>query len=232
MPPCGSAACPVAAPTSEVLRSIRTRVVGTDRTWWRSSRLHPEALAPPGTGDTRFAPLADTAHGYVGATRTVALLETALHAASGPDPTIFVVTLAGWAVSGVELTAALRLADLRDPQLARLGIPRSALVDTTPRHYPCTREWAKRLQTHRPGGRQVAGVLWHSRQADLHARSRPTGLLADLLTHRPAEVAVVWHPHGPATPFRATGNRTPLVNGGAPSRLLTELSALIATPIV
>lgn len=199
--------------------------------WWRSS-THPAAsLAPPGTGDTRFAPLPGTSHGYFGATRTVSLLESALHSASGPDPTIYLVELAAYEVSEIELIADMRLFDLRDDQLMRLGIARSALVDTTPNHYRCTRAWAERLHHRRPGGYEVSGILWHSRQADLHARAHPDGLLADVLRHGQVEVGVVWHPPGPPAPFAATGAVEALVAEGRPTRLVTELSALTAIPI-
>lgn len=230
-PPCGDPSCPVAEPDPAKLRRVRTVTVAAGSRWWRGTRHQPGRLAPPGSGDTRFAPLPGTAHGYFGRTRTVALLESALHEASGPDPAIYVAALAGWVVAEVALTAELRLVDLRDSELGRLGVARFALVDTTPRHYGCTRGWASVLQARRPAGHPVAGILWHSRQADLHARSQRGGLLADVLTHTPAEVAVAWHPHGPASPFRPTGAREVLIEDGQPTRLLRELSALIGAPM-
>lgn len=139
--------------------------------------------------------------------------------------------LNGYAVSGVRLTSVLRLADLRDPELERLGVERSALVDTTPQHDPCTRAWAARLQSRRVGPHPLQGILWHSRQADLHQRAQEGGLLADLLVHAPAEVGVLWHPPGPANPFATIEPAAPLLVDGAPSRLLTELSAAIGVPV-
>jgi post-segregation antitoxin (ccd killing protein) len=65
-------------------------------------------------------------------------------------------------------------------------------VDTDPLHHPCTREWAGEIAAGRSGPGPVDGLLWHSRQADLHARSHQDGLLGDLLTHRATEVAVIW----------------------------------------
>ncbi len=230
-PPCGDRACPVVEPSGALLRRLRTVVLPAASTWWCGTRHAPETLVPPGFGDTRFAPLPDTRHGYFGATRTVALLESALHEASGPEPTIYQARLSGWSVHEVELTHTLRLIDVRDPELARLGLTRRQLVDTTGRHYPCTRVWASHLQTRQPGGYQIAGVVWHSRQADLHVRSHAEGLFADVLVHGPAEVGVAWHPYGPSSPFRATGRTEVLVMDGRPSRLLSELSALIGAPI-
>ena len=230
-PPCGDRSCPVVEPSGALLRRLRTVVVPAASTWWRGTRYAPESLAPPGHGDTRFAPLPDSRHGYFGATRTVALLESALHEASGPEPTIYMARLAGLSVHEVELTDPLRLVDLRDPELGRLGLQRWQLVDTTGRHSPCTRVWAAHFQTRQPGGYPIAGVVWHSRQADLHARSQPEGLLADVLVHAAVEVAVAWYTYGPLSPFRATGRTEHLVTDGRPSRLLSELSALIGVPI-
>ena len=126
----------------------------------------------------------------------------------------------------------VRLVDLRDPQLERLGLDRDQLVATTARHYPCTRRWAAALQHRRVGGYPVAGAVWHSRQADLHRRANPTGLAADLLVHRPVEVAVLWSPEGPARPLRTAGRAEPLLVEGRPARLVEELSALIGAPIL
>lgn len=233
-PPCGSGRCPIAEPTPNLLRKTRTAVLDIPDGWWRG-RAHtdrPDALVP-GVGDTRFAPLPETRHAYIGRSRTVALLESVLHHTSGPAPTIYRATLADWVVAEVTLTEPVRLFDLRDPELARLAIPRVALTDTTARHYPCTRVWASRLQHRAPGGHPVAGIIWHSRQADLHARANQAGLLADLLQHRPADVAVLWHPAGPPAPLSATGQTVALLDAtGGPTRLLSELSALIGAPIL
>lgn len=230
-PPCGQADCPVAEPAPGLLRHLRMVTLDPGGQWWRGSRHPAASLAPDRTGNTRFAPLEGARHGYFGATRTVALLESALHEASGPEPTIFVAKLASYAIRGVTLTSTLRLADLRDPELERLGVHRPALVDTTPQHYPCTRMWAARLHGRHAGPHRLQGILWHSRQADLHRRAQSGGLLADVLVHTPAEVGVVWHPPGPAKPFAAVGDPEPLVVDGAPSRLATELSAAIGVPI-
>lgn len=225
--PCGRPGCPVAEPAGVLLRKVRSTTVGPGRTWWRGSRHPAGTLAPAGAGDTRFEPLPDTRHGYFGATKTVALLESVLHETSGTDPIIYLARLAAYCIGAVELTTELRLADLRDGELVRLGVARHALVDTTPEHFPCTRGWAERLQ----GRRGVEGVLWHSRQADLHRRANPGGLLADVLVHTPAEVAVVWSPPAPHDVFAMAGSPEALVIAGGPSRLVTELSALIGAPV-
>jgi hypothetical protein len=193
-------------------------------------RFPPEILVP-GVGDTRFAPLPGTTHTYVSATRTAALLESALHEMSGPDATIYRAQLAPWSLAPMRLVEDVRLVDLRDPQLVRLGVERRQLVDTDPLHYACTRRWAAALQDHHVGGYEVAGIVWHSRQADLHARAQRGGLAEDLLAHRAIEVAVLWHPHGPARPLRLDGSPERLLVGGRGSRLVAELAVLLQAPI-
>lgn len=187
----------------------------------------------PGKGNTRFAPLADAHHVYVSRTATAALLESALHHASGPDPTIFQVELAKWTLASVQLASDVRLVDLRDPELDRLELGRNQLVNTEAVHYPCTRRWAEAVQHRKIGGQPVHGILWHSRQADLHADAHQGGLLGDLLQHRSIEVGVLWHPHAPKRPFVRRAARTnPLVYpDGTLDQLVYELSALIRAPI-
>lgn len=230
--PCGRTDCPVAEPLPHLLRRVRSEVWPEATTVHRGHRdRYPADRLVPGRGETRFAPLPGTSHVYLSKSRTAALLESALHHLSGPDPTIYLAEARHWVVSPVRLNAPVRLADLRDEQLDRLGIARSALVDTDPVHYPCTRRWAQVLQHRSVGGHPVVGALWHSRQADLHARSHGDGLLGDLLTHRATEVAVLWHPPGPERPLDGAGASYELVVGGRPSRLLVELSALTGAPI-
>jgi len=208
--------------------------------WPRGTDLHRgvrKKYAPsdlvPGMGNTRFAPLRDTQHVYVSRTATAALLESALHHASGPDPTIYQVELARWNLASVQLANDVRLVDLRDSELDRLEVDRTALVNTEALHYGCTRRWAEALQHRKIGGHQVDGIVWHSRQADLHALAHQGGLLGDLLKHRSIEVAVLWHPHAPKRPFVRRAVRTiPLVYpDGTLDQLVYELSALIRAPI-
>lgn len=186
----------------------------------------------PGVGNSRFAPLVDTNHVYVSRTATAALLESALHHLSGPQPTIWRAELASWSLGETALATDLRLADLRDPALTRLGIARSALVDTQPLHYPCTRQWASALHHHNIDDDPIDGMLWNSRQADIHARANQYGLLGDLLTHRQIEVAVLWSPNGPARPFKPRGAKIrPLITDDGVDQLMLELSALLGVPI-
>jgi hypothetical protein len=160
--------------------------------------VYPAHELIPGTGATRFAPQSGSSHAYVATTEIGALLESALHDASPPFPRIQLPTLQQWSESGVELRHGVRLFDLRDPQLDRLGIEREQLVSTLPVHYACTRRWASRLVGRTAGGQQAHGLVWHSRQAELHARAmkhRPA--FARMLSEHPTEVAVIWSPPAP-----------------------------------
>lgn len=149
----------------------------------------------PAKGDTRFAPIDEVAHVYLARTTFAALLESAFHDAAPPAPRLPEAVIAPWSEADVVLTADVRLIDLRDPALAELGLDRSQLTATTAAHYPCTRAWAQRLHGRHVGGQPTHGLVWHSRQLELHTRAaaqRPA--LTELLDQHPAEVAVVWFP--------------------------------------
>jgi hypothetical protein len=195
--PCGSASCPVPERPPAHLRST---------VWQAGRRLHrghknayPADELVPGGGATRFAPQDQSSHVYLATTEIGALLESALHDASPPFPRVQLPTLQQWSASVVELQHDVRLFDLRDPELDRLRIGREQLVSTLPVHYACTRAWASRLVGRSAGGQQTHGLVWHSRQSELHARAmkhRPA--FARLLSEHPTEVAVVWSPPAPA----------------------------------
>jgi hypothetical protein len=200
--PCGSASCPVP-------EKPPTRVRST--VWSAGARLHrghnnayPAHELVPGTGATRFAPQDGAAHVYVATTEVGALLESALHDAAPPHPRIHVPTLAAWSAAVVELRHDIRLFDLRDPELDRLGIDRGQVVSAPPVHYMCTRRWASHLVGRSVGGQQAHGIVWHSRQAELHASAlahRPA--FARLLSEHPTEVAVLWSPPAPERLLKA-----------------------------
>lgn len=158
--------------------------------------MHPDgSLLVPGLGATRFAPLDGVAHAYVATTSFAALLETAFHEAAPPSPVIYATQLAGWIETAVQLTADVRLFDLGDTELHRLGIDRADLVATDPLHYRCTRRWAAALAGRQVGRHQTHGVVWRSRQTELHASAlahRPA--LGELVDEHPADVAVLWSP--------------------------------------
>ncbi|MGH9103093.1 MAG: RES domain-containing protein [Acidimicrobiales bacterium] len=174
----------------------------------------------PGRGDSRLAPL-HAAHGsivptlYGGEDETVALLESAFHDVhhDAGDRVVYERMLRQLGLAHLRLPVPLPLVDLRDPQLARLGLHRKALVATTAAHYSCTREWARWLHGRRFQGQAPAGLLWHSRQADL--AGRPAGEVFTLFGDRAPR-------HAGAYPLVGPGVRN-LVEG--PGRLLVEAIA-------
>lgn len=157
----------------------------------------PESFNASGLGSTRFAPLFDGAeqpieHLYAASRRTVALLETVFHDVHDDAPRIIyeATDLVGRGLVPVTVQRDLRLVDLRDPALAALGLARRQLVATTAAHYPCTREWADALRDAVLGEEHAAGLLWHSRVAELARED--SHLLDDLLHGEPAEVLLLW----------------------------------------
>lgn len=230
--PWGRGDCRVAPPDPDLLAQLSAVTWPADERLHRGHRLvHPADELVPGVGNTRFAPLADLHHTSLSRSRTAGLLESALHELSGADPTIYLATLDGWGLTEVTLRAPVLLADLRNPELDRIGVARDRLVDTDPLHYTCTREWAGEIAAGGSGAGRVDGMLWHSRQADLHARSHQDGLLGDLLTHRATEVAVIWRPPTAAALLDTVSDTESLVGAGRPARLVVELSALTGAPI-
>jgi hypothetical protein len=200
-----------------VLRHLRTITWSAGLQLRRGhKRIHPDPTElVPSTGDTRFAPLDGVRHVYVARTTFAALLESAFHDAAPPDPRLPDVVLSRWDEAAVVLRADLRLIDLRDGALDRLGMDRSQLTSTSAAHYPCTRAWADRLHGRHVGGQPTHGLVWHSRQLELHARAakhRPA--LTELLDEHPAEVAVLWSPPAPTRLLAASdGGLGPLDRG-------------------
>lgn len=132
----------------------------------------------PGYGDTRFAPVESAAGRrvatvYLAADETSALLETIFHTIDAPSvapgpavavPAVPESRLRNWLVTAMESPEPALLADFRDPALTALGVTRPQLITSPAEHYPCTRRIAVAVH-HDPRG--VAGIIWHSRQAEL-----------------------------------------------------------------
>lgn len=227
---CGDPDCPIPEPAPTVLRRLSTHVLHAGTVLRRGHKLDqrdPTRLTP-GLGDTRFAPLDGVAHAYLATTSFAALLESALHEAAPPAPLAYGAAVALWMESAVRLRHDVRLIDLRDGQLDRLGLDRAQLVSSTPRHYPCTRRWAEELHGRHVGGQPTHGLLWHSRQRELHHRAldaRPA--LQDLVGEIPAEVAVVWAPPADDRLLdRADGSLGPLADG-AGHAYVQDITALL-----
>lgn len=128
----------------------------------------------PGYGDARFSPIDDPVDGgrlpsmYLAATPAAALLETVFHDVYHDiGRIIYERNLRGMLMSHVLAPAVASLADLRDPELARLGLRREQVVSSDAEHYPCTRRLAVAALTQAHGRRKVHGLIWHSRQAEL-----------------------------------------------------------------
>jgi len=124
--------------------------------------------ANPGFGDARFGPF-DSVDGsrvptmYLAQNQTGALLETVFHDAEPGYGEVYESTLRNHCLVSLSCPHALRVVDLRDPELARMGVGRDAVASSTAEHYPCTRRLARHF--HSTG---AAGILWHSRQAEFH----------------------------------------------------------------
>jgi hypothetical protein len=228
-PPCGRDDCPVPATRPPGLRTV-VLPAGTHLRRGHP-RTHPDPTElVPGRGDTRFAPLVDDAgdrvsHVYLAQTTFAALLESVLHDAAPPSPRVRRATLERWAEAGVVLTCDVRLLDLRDTELERHGIAREQLVSTDAIHYRCTRAWAGPLRGRSVGGHQTHGLIWQSRQRELHAAAldaRPA--LRDLVSLHPADVAVLWSPPAPDTLLDRGEGLGPL-HTGAGLRYLLDLTS-------
>lgn len=128
----------------------------------------------PGYGDGRFSPIDDPATGrrlpsmYLAATPAAALLETVFHDVHElGGRIIYERDLRGKLLAHLRVPAAAALADLRDPELRRLELRRPQLVSSPAEHYPCTRRLCISALSQRRRGRQLSGLIWHSRQAEL-----------------------------------------------------------------
>jgi hypothetical protein len=226
--PCGQADCPIVEPGDIDRRSLLTQTLDPGTEWCRVARtVHgTQPFAPPGSGRGRFSPLDARGHSYIAAQRSASLLESALHEASGPNPRIYAATLQGYSLHRLCLNKQVRLVDLRDGALARLGLVREQLTGTGGLHYPCTRVVAERIV----GSKSSCGFVWTSRQGALHAARNPDGLASEVLRHESLDVAVLYSPD--AAKALEVIESEPLVSGTGPSRFVLELANLLRIAIV
>ncbi len=227
-PPCGRADCPIVSPDAIDRRSLKVHTLEAGAERYRASQLRfgASVFTPPGNGDGRFSPLDGRGHTYVAAQRSAAILESALHEATGPNPRIYVVTLAGFGLHRLRFVEPARLIDLRDPALAELGLLRSQLTGAGPLHYACTRAVAQRIV----GSKGTVGLVWTSRQGALHAERNPDGLASEVLRHESLDVAVVYSPdHFGA--IEVVDSDSLAVNG-VPTRFVVELANLLRIAIL
>lgn len=230
------ASCPVPSPDDVDLRHLTSMVLPADTPLRRGhkSRYAPDqpvpathALPDP-TAMTRFAPVPGALHAYVARREIAALLESALHDLVPASPRIRWPQLAAWSLSHVTLRSSIRLIDLRDDALAALGLDRLRLVATDPGHYPCTRAWADRLHGRHVGGKPTYGLIWHSRQAEIHADQGIRPLIADVLVGEQAEVAILW-PTGGRPQLRHDAGPWELGNGHG-LELVRDVANLLGAP--
>ena len=226
--PCGRPDCPIVEPTDIDRRTLLTQTLDPGTEWFRVARtVHgTQPFAPPGSGDGRFSPLDARGHSYIAAQRSASLLESALHEASGPNPRIYAATLQAYSLHRLRLNAQVRLVDLRDSALARLGLVREQLTGTGGLHYPCTRAVGERIV----GSKSSVGFVWTSRQGALHADRNPDGLASEVLRHDSLDVAVLYSPD--AAKALEMIESAPLVSGTGPSRFVLELANLLRIAIV
>lgn len=126
----------------------------------------------PGFGNARFSPFDSAVDGkriatiYLAGTMEAALLEGALR-----DVDLVGVPEADeesfQGLLHIELTPqeSFTVVDLRDRQLAALGLGREAVSSSASQHYPCTRTIAKAIHGSMP---DAGGILWHSRQVEVN----------------------------------------------------------------
>jgi hypothetical protein len=163
--------CPVAV----TLPRMRTASLRAGTAWYRVyNATWGYDEHNPGYGDARFSPIDDPAGGsrrpsmYLAATPSAALLETVFHDVHHDSGRIvYERNLRGMSLAHVTAPAVATLADLRDPELARLGLRRGQVVSSDAEHYPCTRRLAAAALGHARGTRNIHGLIWHSRQAEL-----------------------------------------------------------------
>ncbi len=227
-PPCGRTDCPIVRPEAIDRRSLKVHTLEEGTEQYRASHLRYGAtvFTPPGNGNGRFSPLDGRGHAYVAAQRSAAILESVLHEASGPNPRIYAVTLAGVGLHRLRFVESARLIDLRDPALAELGLDRSQLTGAGALHYPCTRAVAERIA----GSKGTVGLVWTSRQGALHAERNPDGLASEVLRHESLDVAVVYSPdHAGVVEVVDTAS---LAVDGVPTRFVVELANLLRIAIL
>lgn len=128
------------------------------------------AFNPCRGGQTRFAPLR-TKDGvcvptlYAAETLEAAAAESVFHDMphTAADKFVPLSRVTSRAVSWIETTTDLKLASLNEPDLNRLGLTRSDLVDTSPIEYATTARWAEAFHLN---ASDLSGLVWTSRRCD------------------------------------------------------------------
>jgi hypothetical protein len=162
---------PLSAPP-DPFPAFNTRVISAGT---RLVRVHDPVLKgdqanPCKGGMTRFAPVyhrngACLPTLYAAATFECAVFESVFHDVPHVSAAKFVPLgkITSLAVSWLQLGSDLTLASLYEPDLNKLGLTRTDLVDTYASVYPTTARWAEAFHRADPA---VAGLAWTSKRCD------------------------------------------------------------------
>lgn len=168
----------------------------------------------PGFGDTRFAPF-DALHTgervptfYLADSLAAALLETSLHDVHENVPRIVSErALLGKLHARIVPPDDLHMVDLRDEQLDALGLSRPHVASSSAEHYPCTRTVARAIHG---SPQEPAGIVWHSRQAELSktSPSEVAVVFADRVSHARGAWSLGLHRHAAGSLLEGAGRLT------------------------
>lgn len=175
--------------------ALPTVTFPSDYHWVRVYSAQDSFSTPnPGYGDTRFAPFDSLDSGqriptlYLAESLEAALLETTFHYIhEKDDQVVSEIQLHGRLQAHVTPPTELHVVDLRDEQLENLGLVRANIASSPPEHYPCTRRVAQAIYSMpNKTGPRPAGIVWHSRQAELAGRNGVNSLVvfADRVPHQ------------------------------------------------
>jgi hypothetical protein len=214
---------------------MRTHAIEAGSSFFSAFRTaHPDLFNASGRGSTRFAPVTDTRGAdvptlYGSASQTAALLETVFHDVHAGVRPRLITNMALRERGLVRLTTPERIVlfDLRDEALATMGLRRHQLTTTTAAHYACTQRWASALLDRGIGRARPAGIVWHSRVAELARLESP--LFGDLLRGPTAEAFVVFG-EGPVAD--ASGRVSTGAARYLPAVVASDLMAATALPLV
>ena len=156
---------PALAPPNITVRQAGTRLHRVHA----PNRISNEFNPCPGN-PTRFAPTLDV-HGrcvpslYAGSTFIAAAYESIFHdvPAHAKRKSVPLSRVTDSAHGTIELQREVRLASLREPDLARWKISRNMLIASSPKLYPQTAAWAKAIHDQFP---EVDGLVWTSNRCD------------------------------------------------------------------
>ncbi|MEP9404342.1 RES family NAD+ phosphorylase [Sphingomonas sp. VNH70] len=133
-------------------------------------RIHAEQFAGdtfnPGFGQSRFAPIGPIHNrvptAYAADGFEAAIYETIFHDLDPVEPfkTYALGKLANVRCSVLRVESALGLRSFMTPDLMKLGVARTRLIDTPAREFPDTRRWSAALH-HRDNA--THGMIWESR---------------------------------------------------------------------